>query len=103
MLKRYLINNELDATKDGPNVTRMEAAFGTLAAVTLLAALAACSPAGVVVGAGANAGTAAVQERTMADAADDAWIKGQITTSGPNTTSPCSASSTPPWSRARSS
>ncbi len=78
MLKRYLINNELDATKDGPNVTRMEAAFGTLAAVTLLAALAACSPAGVVVGAGANAGTAAVQERTMADAADDAWIKGQI-------------------------
>ena len=59
-------------------MTRLAAAVRALAALTLLTAMAACSPAGVVVGAGATAGTAAAQERDMGDAADDAWIKGQI-------------------------
>ena len=56
MHKRYLINHGRDATKDSPNVTRQKATVRAPAAFALLAALAACSPAG----------------------ADDAWIKGQI-------------------------
>lgn len=59
-------------------MTRLDTATRALAALALLAAAAACSPAGFVLGAGASAGTAAAQERDMGDAADDAWIKGQI-------------------------
>lgn len=78
MHKHYLISHGRDATKVGSNVTRSRPAVRALAALALVVAVAACSPTGVVVGAGTTAGTAAAQERSMGDAAGDAWIKGQI-------------------------
>jgi osmotically-inducible protein OsmY len=45
---------------------------------TLLLLLAACTPIGVVVGAGATAGSAAISEQGMDGAATDLWLRGRI-------------------------